>query len=258
MKTPADHPEFIVVIPARLNSTRLPGKPLLDIGGKPMLIWVVQRALASQATAVYVATDDESIRSVCDAAGIKVCMTNPAHPSGTDRIAEVARQLQLPADTIVVNVQGDEPLIPPAVINQVALNLAQRAYAGICTLYAPIKDDAEFNNPNAVKLVTDTNGKVLYFSRAPIPYPRDGLTVSTLHQAKRHIGLYAYRVAVLQKFVQWAPAELEQVEKLEQLRAMVNGISIHAQECCMPIPAGVDTPEDLADVRNYLQNSYQS
>jgi 3-deoxy-manno-octulosonate cytidylyltransferase (CMP-KDO synthetase) len=246
---------FIAVIPARLHSTRLPGKPLLDIAGKAMILRVAERAHASQATAVYIATDDDSIRVVCENAGLKVCMTDPAHPSGTDRIAEVARQLELPDDVVVVNVQGDEPLIPPAVINQVAANLAARADAGICTLYSTLQDEAEFTNPNIVKLVTDKLGGVLYFSRAAVPFPRDGMTAAVLQAAKRHVGLYAYRVNVLQQFVKWPPAMLEQIEKLEQLRAMVNGIKIHAELCCEPIPPGIDTPEDLEHVRKLITNS---
>ena len=246
---------FIAVIPARMNSTRLPGKPLLAIAGKAMILRVAERALASEAKAVYVATDDDGIRIVCESAGIKVCMTDSAHPSGTDRIAEVARQLELPADAIIVNVQGDEPLIPPAVINQVAANLAARPEVGICTLYSPIQDEAEFANPNMVKLVTDNKGSVLYFSRAMIPFPRDGISSVVLHEAKRHVGLYAYRVSVLQQFGQWPPAVLEHTEKLEQLRAMANGIKIHAELCCQRIPPGVDTPEDLEHVRKLIQAS---
>src|SRR5688572_11987495 len=171
---------FIAVIPARLNSTRLPGKPLLDIAGKAMILRVAERAHASQASAVYIATDNDSIRIVCENAGLNVCMTDPAHPSGTDRIAEVARQLALPDDAIVVNVQGDEPLIPAAVINQVAANLVARPDIGICTLYSTLQDEAEFFNPNIVKLVTDNNGNVLYFSRAQIPFPRDGVNTAVL------------------------------------------------------------------------------
>lgn len=245
---------FIAVIPARYQSSRLPGKPLLDIAGKPMVLHVVDRARQSGAVQVCVATDDTRISEVCKAAGVMVCMTDPAHPSGTDRIAEVARQLGLAADTIVVNVQGDEPLIPPAVIDQVARNMAQRPGVGICTLYAPIHDEAEFRNPNAVKLVTDHSGRVLYFSRACIPWPRDGHPEGTAW-GKRHIGLYAYRVQVLQDFVGWPVSELEQLEKLEQLRAMSQGITLHAEQCCEPIPAGVDTPEDLAHMRTLLERN---
>lgn len=246
---------FTAVIPARLHSTRLPGKPLLNIAGKAMILRVAERAHASQAKAVYIATDDDSILTVCENAGLKVCMTDPAHPSGTDRIAEVARQLGLPDDAIVVNVQGDEPLIPPAVIDQVAANLAVRPDTGICTLYSTLQDEAEFTNPNIVKLVADNNGGVLYFSRAQIPFPRDGMSAAVLQSAKRHVGLYAYRVKVLQQFVKWPPALLEQTEKLEQLRAMVNGIKIHAELCCEPIPPGVDTPEDLEHVRKLIAAS---
>lgn len=246
--------DFIVVIPARFQSVRLPGKPLLDIAGLPMVLHVVERARASAASAVYVATDDARIAEVCHQAGVQVCMTSANHSTGTDRIEEVTRQLGLARDAIVVNVQGDEPLIPPAVINQVAHNLALRPGAGICTLFAPVVSSEEFHNPNAVKLVTDHSGKVLYFSRAAIPWPRDGQTVQSLALAKRHIGLYAYRVHVLQQFVQWAPSPLETTEKLEQLRAMENGISIHAELCCAAIPAGVDTQDDLDAVRQLLES----
>jgi 3-deoxy-manno-octulosonate cytidylyltransferase (CMP-KDO synthetase) len=244
--------DFIAVIPARLNSARLPGKPLLDIAGKAMILRVAERAHASHAKAVYIATDDDSIRLVCENAGLKVCMTDPAHPSGTDRIAEVARQLALADDAVIVNVQGDEPLLPSAVIDQVAANLAARPDTGICTLYSTLQNEAEFTNPNIVKLVTDNFGGVLYFSRAAVPFARDGMTSAMLPTAKRHVGLYAYRVNVLQQFVKWPPTMLEQIEKLEQLRAMANGIKIHAELCCEPIPPGVDTPEDLEHVRKLV------
>jgi 3-deoxy-manno-octulosonate cytidylyltransferase (CMP-KDO synthetase) len=249
-------PQFIAVIPARYQSSRLPGKMLLDIAGQPMILHVVKRVQQSLASAVYVATDDERIRAACSAAGVQVCMTDPAHQSGTDRIAEVAQQLGLSRDTIVVNVQGDEPLIPPAVINQVAVNMAARPHTGICTLYSDIHDEAEFRNPNAVKLVADAQGNVLYFSRAPIPWPRDGHIDGT-PWGRRHLGLYAYRVSVLQDFVRWPASPLEQLEKLEQLRAMTQGISIHAERSCESIPPGVDTAEDLALVRQLLDGQKQ-
>ncbi|MDR2212977.1 MAG: 3-deoxy-manno-octulosonate cytidylyltransferase [Pseudomonadales bacterium] len=245
--------DFIVVIPARYQSARLPGKPLCDIAGKPMLLHVVERARQSAAREVIVATDDARIEALCNTHALRVCMTDPSHNSGTDRITEVVTKAGYAPDTIVVNVQGDEPLIPPAVIDQVAANLAARPEFGICTLYAPVKDEAEFQNPNAVKLVCDANGKVLYFSRAPIPWPREGITAATLALAKRHIGLYAYRVRVLQQFVRWPAAALEECEKLEQLRAMAQGINIHAEAGSAPIPAGVDTPEDLEQVRALLR-----
>lgn len=244
---------FIVVIPARYQSSRLPGKMLLDIGGRPMVLRVVERALQSRASAVYVATDDERIRSVCQAAGVNVLMTSAAHTTGTDRITEVARQLGLDDAAVIVNVQGDEPLIPPVVIDQVAANLAERPHTGICTLYAPVADEMEFRNPNAVKLVTDAEGRVLYFSRAPIPWPRDGLTPASLALAKRHIGLYAYRVGVLKQFVTWPVSPLEDSEKLEQLRAMHFGVTIHAERCRESMPAGVDTAADLEHVRNLVK-----
>lgn len=240
--------EFIAVIPARYQSTRLPGKMLLDIAGQPMILRVVERVRKSNASAVYVATDDDRIRNVCEAAGVSVCMTQVSHQSGTDRIAEVADLLKLADAALVVNVQGDEPLIPPAVINQVARNLAGNTASGISTLYSDIVDEHEFHNPNAVKLVTDNEGRVLYFSRAPIPWPRDGHQGKTPY-GKRHIGIYGYRVSILRQFVKWPPSELEQTEKLEQLRAMANGVQLHAERCCESIPAGVDTPEDLDHVR---------
>lgn len=243
---------FIVVIPARYQSMRLPGKPLLDIAGKPMLLHVVERARASRAAAVYVATDDARIQAVCEQHGVPVCLTAAEHSTGTDRIEEVTRQLALAAQAIVVNVQGDEPLIPPQVINQVAANLAARPEAGICTLYAPLHDSDEFRSPHAVKLVCDQQGRVMYFSRAPIPWPRDA-EASVPVQAKRHIGLYAYRVEVLQQFVQWPVGALEEVEKLEQLRAMEQGILIHAAQACADMPPGVDTPADLEAVRRLLK-----
>jgi 3-deoxy-manno-octulosonate cytidylyltransferase (CMP-KDO synthetase) len=243
---------FTVVIPARYQSSRLPGKMLLDIGGTPMVLRVVERALKSKASAVYVATDDERIFAVCKDAGVKVLMTSRAHTTGTDRITEVAQQLGLHDDAVIVNVQGDEPLIPPAVIDQVAANLVLRPQTGICTLYAPVADETEFRNPNAVKLVTDEQGGVLYFSRAPIPWPRDGLTAANLALAKRHIGLYAYRVGVLKRFVTWPVSPVEDSEKLEQLRAMHHGVTIHAERCCEFIPAGVDTAADLEHIRSLL------
>lgn len=243
---------FIVVIPARYQSTRLPGKPLLDIAGKPMLHHVVERAASSAADAVYVATDDERIQHSCQVLGDRVIMTSTEHQSGTDRIEEVARKLGLGDDAIVVNVQGDEPMIPPEVINQVAADLASHPEAQICTLYEDIDNDADVLNPNIVKVVVDTNGYALYFSRAPIPFPRGNSTQTNLKGYKRHIGIYAYRVKVLHAFVNWPLCELESTEQLEQLRALHNGSRIRIQKACAAIPAGVDTPEDLDKVRKLL------
>lgn len=244
---------FIVVIPARYASTRLPGKPLLEIAGKPMLQHVYERALASAATAVYIATDDERVRDSALRFTQNVCMTSPAHQSGTDRIQEVAAQLGLAQDAVVVNVQGDEPLIPPAVIDQVAASLRLHPGAGIASLYEAIETDAEFQNPNVVKVVTDLEGYALYFSRAAIPFTREADERRDARLGKRHIGIYAYRVAILNRYVQWPQVPLEVAERLEQLRAMGHGVRIHMQEAVEKMPAGVDTQEDLDAVRALLE-----
>jgi 3-deoxy-manno-octulosonate cytidylyltransferase (CMP-KDO synthetase) len=241
---------FTVVIPARFASTRLPGKPLLDILGKPMIEHVYLRACQSKASAVTVATDDERIASAVRSFGGDVIMTRMDHASGTDRIQEVAVQLGLPETAIVVNVQGDEPLIPAETINQVADNLQSFADAGISSLYHAMTNSTEWLNPHAVKVVTDAQGYALYFSRAAIPW-QDGDSVA----AKRHIGIYAYRVATLNRFVAWPRALLEVNERLEQLRALHNGVRIIMDEACVHVPAGVDTPEDLDAVRAFLSES---
>lgn len=248
---------FVVVIPARYASTRLPGKPLLDIVGKPMLQRVYDQALKSDARAVYIATDDERIRVAALRFTDNVCMTLSTHQSGTDRIQEVAAQLQLSDNEIVVNVQGDEPLIPPRAINQVALNLQEFSAAGIASLYENIESVEEFRNPNVVKVVTDLQGYALYFSRSPIPW-RDttnvtGFVASPVVCGKRHVGIYAYRVSTLNSYVSWPQAELEVAERLEQLRAMSYGIRIHMGQASEKMPAGVDTQEDLQAVRAFLQ-----
>lgn len=242
---------FIVVIPARYASTRLPAKPLADIGGRPMIEHVYRQAQHSGATRVVVATDDNRIGDVVQAFGGEVCMTSAGHVSGTDRLQEVAKQLQLPDEAIVVNVQGDEPLIPPAVIDQVAANLAAHEEASVATLCEPLAHEGDFHNPNVVKVVADTRGFALYFSRAPIPWPREPSTVTSGSEfaARRHIGLYAYRVALLNRFVGWPPAALEVMESLEQLRVLAMGEKIHLAEAAAPVPGGVDTPEDLARVQ---------
>jgi 3-deoxy-manno-octulosonate cytidylyltransferase (CMP-KDO synthetase) len=248
---------FTVVIPARYASTRLPGKPLAEIAGKPMLQWVYERACASSAVEVVVATDDERVETAARRFGARVCMTDADHPSGTDRIEEVARALQLPGDAIIVNVQGDEPLIPPAVIDQVAGNLAAAAGAAIATLCEPLKEAGDLFNPNIVKVVADVNELALYFSRAAIPWARDDFAPGqpagdTPVQAQRHLGIYAYRVGFLHDFVAWPPASLEVLEALEQLRALANGVRIHVAPACEYVPPGVDTPEDLEHVRELL------
>ncbi|ROQ20292.1 3-deoxy-manno-octulosonate cytidylyltransferase (CMP-KDO synthetase) [Marinimicrobium koreense] len=250
---------FYVVIPARYASSRLPAKPLKDIAGKPMIRHVYERARESAATQVIIATDDERIEQAARAFGATVCMTSADHQSGTDRLQEVVSQLGLPDDAIVVNVQGDEPLIPPAVINQVAQNLAGDSSASVATLCEPIELVEDFCNPNIVKVVMDAHGRALYFSRAPIPYPRDafageGRALPEDFVARRHIGIYAYRVGLLHRFVTWDQAPLERFESLEQLRVLWQGESIHVAEACRPVPGGVDTELDLDRVRRFFGN----
>ena len=245
---------FIVVIPARFKSSRLPGKPLLDIAGKTMIHHVVEQAKLSKADAVYVATDDARIKDSCQSLGNKVFMTSTEHKSGTDRIEEVACLLNLSEDAIVVNVQGDEPMIPPEVINQVANGLAENQDAQICTLYEDITIEEQLLNPNIVKLVTDNHGYALYFSRAPIPFSREGQFNISHSSYKRHAGIYAYRVKVLHDFINWPQSDLEIIEQLEQLRALDNNVRIHTQKACTHIPTGIDTPEDLGRVRALLCN----
>lgn len=250
---------FAVVIPARMSSTRLPGKPLADLLGKPLVLHVVDRARESGADRVLVATDDERIRSACAAAGVEACMTDAHHASGTDRIAEVSERLGWNESDIVVNLQGDEPLMPPAAIRQVAALLDNREQAGLATLCTPIHALEEFLSPNVVKLVMDQRGQALYFSRAPIPWDREGAVAGLGSQqrwqgALRHLGLYAYRVGALRRLAATPPGELEQIEKLEQLRALWLGMVI-AVDLAREAPGpGVDTPEDLRRVAALLKN----
>ena len=248
---------FTVVIPARYASSRLPGKPLQDIAGKPMVQHVWEQAKKSAASRVVIATDDARIVEACQAFGAEILLTDPGHNSGTDRLAEVATQLQLTPDAIVVNVQGDEPLIPPAIIDQVAANLAAHPEAGIATLAEPIDSIETLFNPNAVKVSSDINGLALTFSRAPLPWARDALARSRDELPagvpyRRHIGIYAYRAGFLHDFVAWGPCLLEDTECLEQLRALWHGVRIHVADALQSPPAGVDTPEDLERVRRLL------
>ncbi len=245
---------FKVVIPARYGSSRLPGKPLLPIAGKPMFMHVYERACRSEADEVIVATDDVRIEAAAKEYGAPVVMTAVEHPSGTDRLQEVARKKGWASTAIVVNVQGDEPLIPPEVINQVAANLEREKNAGIATLAEPLSDAGQLFNPNIVKLVRDAQGHALYFSRAPLPWARDVfakdrsvLPAGSLYL--RHLGIYAYRVGFLHDYVQWPPAEIEQIEALEQLRALYHGVKIHVDVAAVELPPGVDTAEDLERVR---------
>ncbi|KGE03354.1 3-deoxy-manno-octulosonate cytidylyltransferase [Pseudohaliea rubra] len=243
---------FIVVIPARYASTRLPGKPLAMIGDRPMLQHVWDQAAASGADRVVIATDDERVRDAAALWGAEALLTRDDHPSGTDRLAEVAAALELDDDAIVVNVQGDEPLLPPAVIDQVAENLRQRLWASVATLCEPLAAGEQLDNPNVVKVVADGAGRALYFSRAPIPYPREAAAVAG-SPWRRHIGLYAYRVGFLDRFVTWAVAPAEALEQLEQLRALHHGEAIHVAEACLSVPGGVDTPEDLDRLRRHWE-----
>jgi 3-deoxy-manno-octulosonate cytidylyltransferase (CMP-KDO synthetase) len=253
---------FIVVIPARYHSTRLPAKPLLDIVGKSMIVRVAQQALKSGASRVIVATDDQRIVDALTAVeNIEVCMTSTMHESGTDRLAEVCQKYQFGSDQIIVNVQGDEPLIPPAVIRQVATNLQHNKRASVATLSAPIDTLADVFNTNAVKVVCDKNEMALYFSRATIPWDRDNFSAENKTKdafdsckLQRHIGLYAYRVGFLAEYAQLSVSPLESLEKLEQLRVLWHGFKIHVQQACEVPPAGIDTADDLQRVIDYLSN----
>lgn len=243
---------FKVVIPARYASARLPGKPLLDIAGKPMVIRVAEQAAKSGASEIVIATDFEKIMQVAAEHYIKAVMTRLDHASGTDRIAEVAQKLGWGDDEIVVNVQGDEPLIEPSLINEVAQHLANNKDAVMATACHAIHDEASMINPNIVKVVIDANGNALYFSRAPIPYPRDDAHKANIH-AHRHIGIYAYRVGFLKKYAQLSMTELEKIESLEQLRVLHHGYKIGVTITQNAPASGVDTQEDLDYVRNVFK-----
>jgi 3-deoxy-manno-octulosonate cytidylyltransferase (CMP-KDO synthetase) len=235
---------FRIVIPARFDSSRLPGKALLPLAGKPMLQWVHERARASRADEVIVATDDERIANAARGFAAEVAMTARSHVSGTDRIAEVAATRRWASDDIVVNVQGDEPLIPPAIINQVAELLAANTRADIATLASKLDQAADLVDPNTVKVACDPTGRALYFSRAPIPFNRDQPAVLT-PASLRHVGIYAYRVAALRKLASLPPGRLEQIEKLEQLRALENGLEIRVALAVERPLADVNTAADL-------------
>jgi 3-deoxy-manno-octulosonate cytidylyltransferase (CMP-KDO synthetase) len=242
---------FTVVIPARYQSTRLPGKPLADIGGKPMVQWVYEQASKAGADLVIAATDDQRIVDAVKAFGGEVCLTRDDHESGTERLAEVVEKYQLADDHIVVNVQGDEPLIPDTIIRQVADNLAN-SNAPMATLGVEIDLEDEVFNPNAVKVVLDKDGYAMYFSRASIPWDRDNYAKSPKeihHNLLRHIGIYAYRAGFINTYINWEPSALEKVEALEQLRVLWYGEKIHVAVAIDAPPAGVDTPEDLEKVR---------
>ena len=249
-------PDFQVVVPARFASSRLPGKPLADICGKPMVVHVAERAAISGAREVWVATDHEEVATAVRRHGHAAVMTRIDHPTGTDRIAEVVQARAWPDETIVVNVQGDEPLISPELIRDVATRLAQSPLAAIATACHPIENDADVFDPNVVKVVMDATGHAMYFSRASIPYARDWYRA---HRSRppglpvlRHIGIYAYRCAFLRTYAALAPCPIEQYEALEQLRALWHGHRIAVTVTTQAPAPGVDTPGDLERVRALL------
>jgi len=245
---------FTVLIPARLASTRLPDKPLADIAGKPMVVRVAERVMASGAAAVVVAADDTRITDACAAHGVRALLTRKDHPSGSDRLAEACALLGLDGDDVVVNVQGDEPLIDPELVQHCATLLAERSDCVMSTAAHPIHELADYTNPNVVKVVLDAAGRALYFSRAPIPWWRDGQAAGSARLPQqpaplRHLGIYGYRAAFLRRFPTLSPAPLEQLEALEQLRVLWHGERIAVHVAADGPGPGVDTPEDLARVR---------
>lgn len=249
---------YHIVIPARFASERLPGKVLLDLAGQSLLQHVWQRAIGSSAQSVVIATDDERIVEVAESFGAQVVLTRSDHQSGSDRIAECAAQLDWPDDYLVVNLQGDEPLMPAACLDQVAALLDERPDCEVASLYWPITEADEVQNPNVVKVVTDSENRALYFSRSAIPFARAYTDIDAAMTAgigwKRHLGLYAYRLAALRGFTGCAPTPLEKTERLEQLRVMEQGGRIAMARACEFIPAGIDTPDDLVRVRALIES----
>lgn len=253
---------FSVVIPARYGSTRLPGKPLRLLAGRPMLEHVYRRAIASGAKPVVIATDDVRIAQAAQEFGAQVCMTSPEHRSGTERLAEAAESLDLPRRAIIVNLQGDEPLMPPALLAQAVADLEQHPDAVMSTLWMPVQTAEELFSPHVVKVVMNARGYALYFSRAPIPWNRASFPVTVpvtggaLPQAavyRRHLGIYAYRAEFLREFPRLPACALEDLESLEQLRVLCAGLKIHLVQASEPCPPGVDTEDDLARVEALLQ-----
>ncbi len=260
---------YIIVIPARYASSRLPGKPLRLICGKTMIQRVFEQAKKSTAKQVIIATDDQRIKKAAQKFGADVCMTSIKHPSGTDRLQQVASIMNFDDDQIIVNVQGDEPLLPPENIDQLAQLLLDHPDAGMATLSVPIQSQQELFDPNVVKVVTNCNGAALYFSRAAVPWMRDSFTniQPSMHSDsmlpdsygwQRHIGIYAYRVGFLHQYINWQPADIECCESLEQLRALWHGVIIQVAVAKTHPPIGVDTEEDLLRIQTLLNNdSYQ-
>lgn len=247
--------QFKVLIPARYESSRLPGKPLVDLHGKPMIHRVVEQALKSRASEVVVATDDARIMDAVSGLKVNSVLTKSSHFSGSDRVMEVADQKRWSEDTILVNLQGDEPLMPPEVINQVAQLVAKLGTWGVATLAEPIANPEDIFSPDVVKVVVNADGNALYFSRAPIPWDRSGFAKSgtgSIASFRRHIGIYAYSTGVLRRFVGLQPSRLERIESLEQLRFLEHGIPIAVADAVEQVSAGVDTPEDLQRVRKAL------
>lgn len=248
--------KFTVIIPARYASSRLPRKPLLEIAGKPMIQWVWEKACLAGAARVIIATDHQEIFDTATAFGAEVCMTSDQHNSGTERLAEVIEKMAIGDDEIIVNVQGDEPLIPPEIVAQVAQNL-DKNQVNMATLAVKLESKEELFNPNVVKTLTDQNGMALYFSRAPIPFARDHFAECDDEFVKsqnylRHIGIYAYRAGFVKQYIAWQPTALEQLESLEQLRALWYGEKIHLEQAKQAPAVGVDTAEDLERVRKIL------
>ena len=248
---------FTIIIPTRFYSSRLPGKPLLDIAGKPMIQHVYERATESQARRIIIATDDERIAQTARNLGAEVCLTLSQHHSGTDRIQEAATTLGLKANEIVVNVQGDEPLLPAVLINQVVKNLALHPRASAATLCEKITNSQQIFDPNVVKVTINNEGEALYFSRAPIPWSHDHFNQTPPTRPNspdffKHVGIYAYRVSLLNEFISWQPSTLETTESLEQLRLLSSGHRIHVEKALQSVPCSVDTQEDLNTMRSLL------
>jgi 3-deoxy-manno-octulosonate cytidylyltransferase (CMP-KDO synthetase) len=262
MTTEGEASEFGVIIPARFASTRLPGKPLIDLGGKPMVVRVMEVAAAAGAAFAVVATDDERVAEAVTTAGGEAILTSAEHETGTDRLAEVARRMRLDPDVIIVNLQGDEPMLPAALVARVAHTLRQDSEASLATLATPLHERSELFDPNVVKVVLDQASRALYFSRAPIPWLRGEFAIETSRDSKgplqedvflRHIGLYAYRVSTLLTLAQTRPTALEQAERLEQLRALWLGMKIQVAVVPEPPAAGVDTAEDAVRIQKLFE-----